>query len=222
MIGIYLIKNKINNKLYVGSTTVSFNKRWSYHRYDLRKNIHANKHLQKSWNKYGEINFEFILLEECSKEICTEREQYYINTLLPEYNILKFANRVTGYKHTDETKQLISKIHKNKILSKETKEKMSKSRKGIVPSKKTLDAAIKINLGCKRSIECRQKMSIKAKNRKPNHIKKIKDSNDNIYESIADASRKLGIKRTTINEIVLKHVKKPKCGLFFDYVNEEI
>jgi group I intron endonuclease len=33
----------------------------------------------------------------------TEQEQFYINTLFPEYNILKHAYTSYGYKHTSES-----------------------------------------------------------------------------------------------------------------------
>ena len=54
--GIYKITNKINNKIYIGSS-YSISKRISEHKYQLRRNSHPNIHLQSSWNKYGEDNF---------------------------------------------------------------------------------------------------------------------------------------------------------------------
>jgi group I intron endonuclease len=43
-----------------------------------------------------------------------EREQYYIDTLNPEYNILKVAGSLFGYKHTIESIQKMSEIAKNR------------------------------------------------------------------------------------------------------------
>ena len=60
-IGIYLIRNKINNKVYVGQS-VNIKARWSNHKRELEKGIHSNDHLQKSYNKYGKINFEFKVI----------------------------------------------------------------------------------------------------------------------------------------------------------------
>jgi group I intron endonuclease len=59
---IYKIINVVNNKFYVGSTT---NKkvRFRQHRKLLRGNRHHCKHLQASWNKYGENKFEFVVVE---------------------------------------------------------------------------------------------------------------------------------------------------------------
>ena len=46
--GIYLIRNKINNKVYIGQSR-NIKQRWSRHKCDLNKGIHGNKHLQKSF-----------------------------------------------------------------------------------------------------------------------------------------------------------------------------
>ena len=61
--GVYCIRNTTNGKLYVGSAAVSFKARWNSHRNALRRGEHAAKHLQSSWNKYGEDKFEFLVLE---------------------------------------------------------------------------------------------------------------------------------------------------------------
>jgi group I intron endonuclease len=62
--GIYIIKNKVNNKIYIGVATVSFEKRWHEHINALKNKTHKNKHIQRAWDKYGEDNFEFIVLKE--------------------------------------------------------------------------------------------------------------------------------------------------------------
>lgn len=60
---VYAIKNNENSKMYIGST-VDFPKRKREHLNSLRNNKHHSIHLQKSWNKYGENAFVFIILEE--------------------------------------------------------------------------------------------------------------------------------------------------------------
>ena len=76
---IYQIKNINNSKIYIGSTD-NYKKRISTHKYELRKNIHCNKHLQYAWNKYGENNFEFSILCEVSREDKLDYEQKYIDS----------------------------------------------------------------------------------------------------------------------------------------------
>jgi len=60
--------------------------------------------INKSLLKYGYSNFSLEILEYCKPEDCTQREQYYLNLLEPEYNILTLAGSLLGYKHTEETK----------------------------------------------------------------------------------------------------------------------
>ncbi|MEG7697747.1 GIY-YIG nuclease family protein, partial [Listeria monocytogenes] len=51
--GIYFIKNTINNKMYIGSSTMKIYKRVQHHYSELKRDNHKNKHLQNAWNKYG-------------------------------------------------------------------------------------------------------------------------------------------------------------------------
>ena len=43
-------------------------------------------------------------MEYCAPENTIEREQYYLTSLKPKYNILKVAGSLLGYKHSEETK----------------------------------------------------------------------------------------------------------------------
>jgi group I intron endonuclease len=85
MIGIYRIKNLKNKKCYYGSSK-NIKKRWRTHLNDLKNGKHHNTHLQRSWDKYGEDNFVFELVEECDETILLELEQKYLD-LNPEFNI---------------------------------------------------------------------------------------------------------------------------------------
>lgn len=114
-IGIYKIINNINNKFYIGSTSVSFKQRWSTHKRDLNKDIHINKHLQRAWNKYGKEFFIFEIIEVVEdKNKIIEKEQYYLDLYKPYdrnigYNSYPTAGSPLGSKHTIETKQKMSK-----------------------------------------------------------------------------------------------------------------
>jgi len=59
---IYKIRNVVNGKFYVGSTTDT-RERFRTHRSRLRKGVHHCRHLQSSWNKYGEDCFKFEVQE---------------------------------------------------------------------------------------------------------------------------------------------------------------
>ena len=106
--GIYTITNKISGIIYVGQS-VDYKKRWAEHKYKLRANIHVNAYLQSAWNKYGEENFEFALLEivegDNLKQLLYEREDYWIrhfNSKQRLYNAVPSASSTLGYKKTIE------------------------------------------------------------------------------------------------------------------------
>lgn len=129
--GIYIITNKLNFKLYVGSA-INIEYRWKKHKEQLRSHRHGNQHLQSAWNKYGEHNFEFCILEECNISELLIREQAWIdhtNCCTNGYNISPTAGSPLGVKHTDETKQRISNSQKGRTTSEKTKRLMSDVQK---------------------------------------------------------------------------------------------
>jgi len=76
--GIYLIKNILDEKVYIGSSVNLKGRRYK-HFWMLEKGIHDNPHLQNSYNKFGKENFKFEILENCECNILVERENYYID-----------------------------------------------------------------------------------------------------------------------------------------------
>lgn len=78
--GIYKIACLANGKFYVGSTN-NFTVRWQTHRARLRGGNHENSHLQNAWNKYGERNFRFEVMEYISEEKLFDVEQGYLDKL---------------------------------------------------------------------------------------------------------------------------------------------
>lgn len=120
MMGIYCIKNKINGKVYIGSSN-NIERRFRKHKTQLNTKIHSNKHLIRAYHKYGKQNFEFIILEECLKENLLEREMFYIK----EYDCLNFEK---GYNMTVPIK------HPSITCSQEFSQIMSKANKGKTPS----------------------------------------------------------------------------------------
>jgi len=60
--GIYKIICKNNKKFYIGSS-INIDRRLKDHVRLLKRNKHKNKYLQNCWNKYGEQNFRFEIIE---------------------------------------------------------------------------------------------------------------------------------------------------------------
>ena len=142
--GVYKIVNKINGKYYVGSSNDIIKTRWKKHRYMLRKNKHSNPKLQNAWNKYGEENFEFIIVEKCLINELLVIEQRYLDTAKSYidscYNI-EFLAKIP----LDKIRRKIScgcKGENNAMFGKHhTKESNEKNRKAKLknPSKFWLD-----------------------------------------------------------------------------------
>jgi group I intron endonuclease len=112
---IYKIVNKVNDKFYVGSTTRTMKKRMADHIRIARQGKHHSIIFQNAWNKYGEKSFTMHLLEECDEANVVEREQYYLDTLEPKYNIMKVAGRPPV--NREASRQLALRLHREGIWS---------------------------------------------------------------------------------------------------------
>ena len=128
--GIYEIKNLINSKKYIGQSA-DIVKRERMHFWMLRNGKHKNPHLQNAYNKYGEDNFIFKIIEKCAPKKLTAREQFYVDNENREslYNIrIKCVDSNLGVKPSAETLKKMSVANKNP--SAETRKKMSKANTG--------------------------------------------------------------------------------------------
>lgn len=97
--GIYLITCTKNRRRYVGSAR-NIEIRWGKHRSDLTLKKHHNIHMQRSWDKYGATAFEWAIIEIVDDaNLILSREQFWMDTLHPEFNISPFANRPTMAGH---------------------------------------------------------------------------------------------------------------------------
>lgn len=101
--GIYKIVNTANQKTYIGSA-VNLKNRWRRHVWELDRGSHPNLPLQRSWKKRGNLSFTFVILEVVpSKTLLLEREQFWLDTQHPEYNICKKAGSILGIKRSPAT-----------------------------------------------------------------------------------------------------------------------
>lgn len=62
----------------------------------------------KALLKYDQSNFTLFIVEYAEPQVLTIRETHFITSVLPYYNVLKQGYSSLGYKHTEETPQLLS------------------------------------------------------------------------------------------------------------------
>jgi len=102
--GIYRWRNNITGDTYIGSSINLSNRLRLYYRYDvISDSTKGNSIINSALLKYGYSNFSLEILEYCDKEEVLKREQYYLDSLKPEYNILKIAGSNSGHKQREES-----------------------------------------------------------------------------------------------------------------------
>lgn len=122
--GVYRWINNVNGNTYVGSSVNISVRLYTY--YSLISLSKSNRIIDKALLKYGFSNFSLEILEYCNnKEDVIKREQYFLDLLKPQYNIVQTAGSTLGYKHTPES---LIKM-RNFILSDEIKIKKALSTK---------------------------------------------------------------------------------------------
>ena len=147
--GVYCVFNVINNKFYIGSS-INVEKRLREHYRLLSKNTHHCIKLQNSYNVYGVDSFITFIVE--LTEDTLKREQFYIDTLNPEFNIsLTSSAPMTGRTHTLETKEKF----KNRNYSKGD----SHYRTGTKWSDELRNKILLKRTGFKQTEETKRKMS---------------------------------------------------------------
>lgn len=120
--GVYLLINKINNHTYVGSSINLASRMRNYlNKAFLKSKQNINMPITKALLKYDTENFSLLIIEYREPVFLTARETFYIAQIVPYYNVLKEGYSSLGYKHTEETKKLLSELGKNRVHSDQTK-----------------------------------------------------------------------------------------------------
>lgn len=115
--GVYMVLCLYNNKRYYGQSE-NVSARLSQHKSRLQRNIHEIPELQRDWNLYGEMNFEFSAIFVSKDLTKTQREALEIELIARNYNICynkffksnrkKQNNPFGGHSHSEETRNQIS------------------------------------------------------------------------------------------------------------------
>lgn len=120
--GVYCLINKINGHAYVGSSINLASRMRNYlNNTFLKSKQNVNMPIVRALLKYDQSNFTLLILEYVEPESLTARETFYITHVMPYYNVLKQGYSSLGYKHTEETKKLLSELAKNRTHSDKTK-----------------------------------------------------------------------------------------------------
>lgn len=115
---IYLLKNKVNNKIYIGQTWLPLHKRMGLQGKNYKNSIYLFSAIQK----YGSENFEYEVLATCKDQAAADEFEAYF---IIKYNS---TNHEIGYnlkeggsagRHSEETKAKMSKTMSEKIWSEE-------------------------------------------------------------------------------------------------------
>lgn len=115
--GIYMWYNKINHKIYIGSS-VDLKRRFLEYFNINRISKETSMPINKALVKYGYENFSIFILEFCSIEELYDKELFYFDKYSPTYNLLKIPgspSRSYKWTHTEETKFIMSKLMKKKM-----------------------------------------------------------------------------------------------------------
>ena len=201
--GIYKIQSIIKpGRIYIGSG-INIGKRWNKHLEDLRKDSHYNKKIQRHFNKYGEIDFQFSVLLGCPKEDLIKVEQFFIDSYKPYFNNCLIAGSRLGQKDSIETRNKKSKSNIGKHFhykSEEIRKKLSESGKGRAAWNKGIK-------GGHLSKETKRKMSESRKGHPTSNETRMKISRANKGykntpgQKIAQSIRQLGVKRQKYNKL---------------------
>ncbi|MBN8688225.1 MAG: GIY-YIG nuclease family protein [Chitinophagales bacterium] len=66
-IGVFQIRNTVNNKIYIESST-DLAAIWNRNRFQLNNGLHPNAMLQKEWNEFGQDSFNYEILSEIKQD----------------------------------------------------------------------------------------------------------------------------------------------------------
>ena len=143
--GVYAIYQASRERyVYVGSSN-DIQRRTNDHNRRLRGSYHINPCLQRTLDKYGQVDFFFVGVEQCPENELVKREQYWMDTLKPTCNIALYADSPRrGRKASVETRLKLRNSHLGQTawnkgksgpsLSEVTRKKLSDAMMGHPPT----------------------------------------------------------------------------------------
>ena len=195
--GIYLILNKVTMDYYIGSAaTGRFHARFSNHLF----NFHGSKVVKNAVKKYGIYSFAFIVLELFPEEVNKQNnkqlldlEDFYLKSLLPNYNILTEAGSSFGYKHSE-----ITRLKMKDSYSEERRATIGSLNKGKTLSPNTIELMKQAALNRTKPIYSEESLKNLKKNSKAILVYNMDYTVYGEFPSIVDAAKSLGCDQKTI------------------------
>jgi len=169
---IYLIRNLVNGKGYVGKTERTIHLRFSQHK--IEANAGSKSALHAAMRKYGTHNFSVIEIASSETHQLNDLEKHFIaayETFAPlgrGYNLTLGGEGQSGRKfgpHSEQHRKKISDGNKGKVFSIERRKHISESQKGKRYSQETLSKLKVSHQGKTASDETKAKMTIAQKAR---------------------------------------------------------
>ena len=195
--GVYCWTNIKNGKRYVGSS-LSLSRRIScYYSLSRISKLESKSLICRALLRHGHSGFRLDILEYCKKEKVIEREQYYMNLMKPEYNILKVAGSSLGYKHTEEN---MNKFRARKLSA----EQIAKNRERIREYNAREETKVKARA---RMLEINKKKGIGVE------VINTETKEVMLYSSIREAARKIGCGHITLMRVEKELLEKGKKRL---------
>lgn len=216
--GIYMILNKETWSYYIGSaSTGRINSRFTNHLIYLN----GSKIIKNSVKKYGLHNFVFIVLELFPELVNQENnkkllnlEDFYIKSLLPDYNILTEAGSSFGYKHTE-----VTRIKMKANYSEQRRKLIGDLNRGKPFCSKTIESMRQSALNRKYVNYTEQGILNMKKNSKSIIVKQLNNTVYGEFSSIVETGEALNCSTKTIQR-TLKSPSKLLKGRWIVYYNK--
>jgi len=206
---IYKITNNINGKIYIGKTIHSIKHRFKEHRGDSKR---YDLPLYRAFKKYGIENFSISVIEECSNDLLSEREKYWIEK---EHS---FDNGYNATRGGDGGRALYSEKDKENI------------RNLWLAGNSIKDIKILLNINYKVVSDCVHDLPEFKEKTQDLITKRIRDVRGKQiiqfdlngrmiceYETITDAAKALGKNNTSSINSVCKHKQETAYGFIWRY-----
>lgn len=203
--GIYCWINIQSGNKYIGSSIDLKKRIMNYYNIKYLTRTSKSSNISKALIKWGYSAFRLEILEYCEPSLIIMREQYYIDLLNPEYNILKIAGSFFGYKHSPESLKKMSDIAKNRSPDTIAKLREAALGKTYKHKEETKIKLREIMLGRTHSQISKNKMSAFQSNRTNHPIKGFITRVENIqtgqifiYNSLRETGKGLNSNHKTV------------------------